>query len=339
VQSTDIEYRKKIKNKMIKAITVHEFGGPEVLKSESIELPEPGEEEVRLKHLAIGVNYIDTYYRTGLYPVDLPYVPGEEGIGIIEQMGSSVTGFNTGDRVAYATISQDAYASARNIHYKELVPVPDELSDQQVASSLTRGLTAEYLLFRCHQLKPGQSILVHAAAGGVGSVTCQWAKALGATVFGTVSSVEKVEQAKRFGCDEVIVYTEQSFSEVIKDKTNGELLDVVYDGVGKATLSESMQCVKPRGLLVSYGNASGAPDPLNILDLSKQGSIYLTRPKLYDYTRDRTELMNAAKRYFDALIENTIKLPEIITLPLEEAHKAHEMLQDRNRKALPVLVP
>lgn len=323
----------------MQAIRVHQHGGPDVLTLENILLPEPTAEEVRIRHTAIGVNFIDTYYRTGLYPATLPYVPGEEGVGIIEQVGSAVSEFKQGDRVAYATISQDAYAESRNLHYKELVSVPDELTHTQVASSLTRGLTAEYLLFRCYELQAGQSILVHAAAGGVGSITCQWAKALGATVYGTVSNQEKVELAKQYGCDEVIVYTEQSFREVIQDKTNRDLLDVVYDGVGKATLAESVQCVKPRGLLVSYGNASGAPDLLNILDLAKQGSIYLTRPRLYDYTRDRSELIDSAQRYFNALKENTIILPQTISLPLAEAQQAHEILEDRNNHTIPVLIP
>jgi len=324
---------------MIKAITVHEFGGPEVLKLEDIDIADPGHDEVRIKQTAIAVNYIDTYYRTSLYPTKLPFVPGEEGAGIIEQLGDSVTDFKIGDRVAYATVSLGAYSSSRNINHKALIPIPDELSDQQVASSLTRGLTAEYLLFRCHQLQAGQSILVHAAAGGVGSLTCQWAKSMGATVFGTVGDASKINAAKQNGCDEVIVYSEQNVSEVIKDKTRGELLDVVYDGIGKATLSESIQCVKPRGLLVSFGNASGAPEPVAVLQLSRQGSIYLTRPRLVDYTKDRSELLKSADRYFVALREGEVRIPEYITLPLEQAHKAHEMIEDRHKKALPVLVP
>ena len=323
----------------MKAVRVHKHGGPEVLQLETIDLPEPGPEEVRLKHKAIGVNYIDTYYRSGLYPVTLPYVPGEEGIGVIEQVGSEEAQFNVGERVAYATSSQGAYAESRNIHYKELVPAPDTLDDIQVASSLTRGLTAEYLLFRCYPLQKGDSILIHAAAGGVGSLSCQWAKALGATVYGTVGSKAKVHLAEQYGCDEVIVYTEESFYDIIKNKTNGRLLDVVYDGVGKATLNESMQCVKPRGTLVSFGNASGVPEPVRVLDLSKQGSIYLTRPTLYDYTRDRAELVTAARRYFNALLDGQIKLPEIVPLALEQAQQAHEILEDRSRYAIPVLIP
>lgn len=324
---------------MVKAVIVRSHGGPDVLKVGDIEIAAPGPDEVRIKQTAIAVNYIDTYYRIGLYPTNLPFVPGEEGAGIIEQLGGSVTDFKIGDRVAYATVSLGAYSSSRNINHKALIPIPDELSDQQVASSLTRGLTAEYLLFRCHQLQAGQSILVHAAAGGVGSLTCQWAKKMGATVFGTVGNASKVDIAKQNGCDEVIVYTEQNLSEVVRDKTRGELLDVVYDGIGKATLSESIQCVKPRGLLVSFGNASGAPEPVDVLQLSRQGSIYLTRPRLVDYTKDRSELLKSADRYFSALREGEVRLPEYITLTLEQAHRAHEMIQDRNNKVIPVLIP
>ncbi len=324
---------------MVYAVMLRNFGGPEVLEPENIELPAPSAHEVRLRQTAIGVNFIDTYFRTGLYPVDLPFVPGEEGIGIIEAVGSSVKEFRTGERVAYSTNYHNSYLSHKNIAAQELVPVPEKLTDSQVVSSLLRGLTAEYLLFRCYTLKEGQSVLVHAAAGGVGSILCQWAKNLGARVFGTVSSPEKTELARRYGCDEVIDYSKDSFLEVIQEKTAGELVDVVYDGVGRMTFNDSLQCVKPRGLLVSFGNASGAPEPLNVLDLSKQGSIFLTRPRLTDYTMDPVEYRTAANRYLSILKNDQITLPDTIEIPLKEASRAHQLLEDRSVTATPVLVP
>jgi len=321
-----------------RVVIIREFGGPEVLKSDSVSLAEPGPDEVRINQTAVGVNYIDTYYRTGLYPLDLPFIPGEEAVGIIEKLGSAVDGFQIGDRVAYASV-RGAYAEQRNISSHAIVPLADVLPDRQIAASLTRGLTAEYLLFRCHALESGHTILVHAAAGGVGSITCQWAKSMGATVFGTVGNAAKIQTAKQNGCDEVMVHTEEKVSDVIRDKTRGEMVDVVYDGVGRDTLIDSIHCVKPRGLVVSFGNASGAPAPLDILELSRQGSVYITRPRLYDYLSSKSELMNAAKNYFDALADNKINFPDIVTLPLSEASRAHEILQDRSIKEVPVLIP
>ncbi len=324
---------------MVKAIFVHEYGGPEVLKIGTYTPDTPSKTAVKIKHTAIGVNYIDTYYRTGLYPTTLPFIPGEEAVGVIEEIGSDVKQLKVGDRVAYATISLGAYSESRVIDSNSVIPIPEELPDIKIAASLTRGLTAEYLLFRSHDLQAGQTILVHAAAGGVGSIICQWAKNMGAIVYGTVGDSSKIKIAKKYGCDDVIVHSEESVSEIVRDKTKGELLDVVYDGIGCATLKESIRCVKPRGLLVSFGNASGAPEPIDVLELSRQGSIFLTRPRLSDYTNTRIELMAAAKKYFDALIDNQVKLSNIVTIPLEEAYKAHEILQDRKEQAFPVLIP
>lgn len=324
---------------MIEAIRIYQFGKPDVMQIENIELPVPAANEVRLKQTSIGVNFIDTYFRSGLYPVSLPFTPGEEGVGIIEQVGEDVTEFQTGERVAYCTNHHNGYMSHRNINQDELLKIPEGLKDVDIVTSLLRGLTAEYLLFRCFPLQSGHSILVHAAAGGTGAILCQWASILGATVFGTASNTEKLSLAKDYGCDEVINYTERNFVDVVNEKTAGALLDVVYDGVGKATFADSMRCVKPRGMMVSFGNASGAPDPVNVLDLSSQGSIYLTRPKLSDYIHTKEELRSSAARYFNLLTEHHIRLPKVVELPLKDAARAHNILMDRSISEIPVLIP
>ncbi len=323
---------------MASAILVSHCGGPEVLEMGTVNLSAPGPHEVRIRHTAIGVNYIDTYYRSGLYKVDLPFIPGEEAVGVVEDTGAGASDVKVGDRVAYVSVP-GAYCTQRIIHSDALVPVPDHLSDQQIAASLTRGLTAEYLLFRCYTVTAGRRILVYAAAGGVGSIVCQWAKSLGAMVIGAVGDPAKIPLAEKNGCDEVIVYTQVRPSERVRDITRGGMVDVVYDGVGRDTLPDSICCVKPRGLVVCFGNASGAPEPLDVLALSRQGSVYLTRPRLHDYVCDKTELTRAAKRYFEALTGHKVNVPESVTLPLPEAKTAHEILQDRSKTVIPVITP
>ena len=321
------------------AVIVREFGGPEVLKLEKIVLPDLAAKEVLIKQTAIGVNFIDTYFRTGLYPIELPFTPGEEGIGFIEEVGSDVTEFKIGDRVAYSTNYHNSYMSYKILGQEELISVPNDLTDAQVASSLLRGLTAEYLLFRCYQLQAEQTVLIHAVTGGIGAILCQWAKQLGARVFGTVGSKDKIELAKYYGCDEVIDYEKDSFLKVIREKTNGALVDVVYDSVGKVTLEESLRCVKQRGLLVSFGNASGAPNPINVMDILSQGSIFFTRPKLADYINNHQDYTSAASNYLSMLSTGKISVPKTIELPLKDAEQAHRLLADRSVIEIPLLIP
>ncbi len=321
------------------ASVIHETGDPEVFQFEEIELLEPDSDEVLLRHTAIGVNYLDTYYRSGLYPIDLPAILGDEAVGIIKKTGNDVVDFKIGDRVAYPACKGGGYAEVRVINSKQIVPVPESISDETVAASLLRGMTVEYLVNRLYQIKSGDTILVHAAAGGVGLILCQWAKHLGATVIGTVSTESKVTIAKEHGCDFPIVYTKVDFVEEVKKITEGKMIDVVYDGIGKKTFMDSLDCLRPRGLMVSFGNASGKPDPLDVLELSKKGSLFITRPTLFEYARKYSELLAGAKAYFDMLEQDIIKIKIGKRFPLKAAAEAHLYLQDRNQIGSPILLP
>ncbi|WP_288356037.1 quinone oxidoreductase [uncultured Cycloclasticus sp.] len=317
---------------------IYQTGDSSVFKLDTSLIEEPKAQQVLLKQTAIGVNYIDTYFRSGLYPIDLPATLGDEAVGVIEQVGEGVTEFSVGQRVAYSA-AKGAYTQYRVIDINELVPIPDNIDDKSVATSLLRGMTVEYLFCRLHELKPSDVILIHAAAGGVGQIACQWARAIGATVIGTVSSAEKARIAKRNGCDFVINYTEQDFVKAVDEITNGQKVDVVYDGVGKDTFTQSLDCLRVRGLMVSFGNASGKPDPFDVLELSKKGSLYLTRPTLYHYTRNRQEILDSAARYLAMLEKGHINIQVGESFALSDVAKAHDYLVQRNRIGSPVLIP
>jgi len=318
---------------------IHQTGNPDSFSLEQTNIRAPLPDEVVIKHTAIGVNYIDSYYRSGLYPTELPAIIGGEAVGIIDSIGSNVTEFTIGERVAYSAAKGGAYSQYTTINVRELVIVPDSLASDIVASSLLRGMTVEYLMCRLYPLKRGQTVLIHAAGGGVGLLACQWAKAIGAGVIGTVSSAEKADIARQHGCDFPIIYTKDDFAQQVIELTKGEKVDVVYDGIGKTTFMKSLDCLKPRGMMVSFGNASGKPDPLDILELTKRGSLFLSRPTLYDYTRDRSELVESARRYFIMLEKGLIKVPAIKTFALKDAASAHHYLSKRSRTKTPILLP
>jgi NADPH2:quinone reductase len=323
----------------VKAIVIRQHGGPEVLTYEDVEVGEPGPGEVRIRHTAIGVNFIDSYKRAGLYPVEFPAIIGDEGVGVVEAVGAGVTEFRLGDRVGYGAIHGGAYAERRLGAACDLIGIPDGIDDEVAAASVLRGLTCEYLVRRLYPLKRGETVLVHAAAGGLGLILCQWCKHIGATVIGTVSSEAKAEVARTHGCDHPILYTEVDFADMVKAITGGKLCDVVYDSVGKDTFMKSLDCVRPRGMMVSFGNASGKPDPFDVLELSKRGSLFLTRPTLYAYTRDRGELVAAAAAYFDLVRSGAIKVTIGNRFPLRDAGAAHRALTDRSRTGAPILIP
>ncbi len=314
---------------MTHAIRFHKTGGPEVLSWEEVQVGKPGPGEARLRHTAVGLNYIDTYQRSGLYPVSLPSGLGGEGAGIVEEVGPGVSDIKVGDRVAYAGGPLGAYAETRLIPADRLVVLPPGISDQQGAAMMLKGMTAQYLVRRTYRVKPGDTILFHAAAGGVGLIACQWAKSLGATVIGTVGSDDKVKLAKEHGCDHVIVYTREDFVARVVEITKGEKLPVVYDAVGKDTFMKSLDCLKPLGLMVSFGQASGAIGPFDAGVLAQKGSLYLTRPTLVTYTAKRADLLATAKDLFDAVQSGAVKIEIHQTYPLKEVAQAHRDLQGR----------
>ena len=323
---------------MPKAIRIHETGGPEVLRWEDVELGRPGPGEALLRQTAIGLNFIDTYHRTGLYPLPLPAVLGMEGAGMVEEVGADVTEVKPGDRVAYAGVL-GAYTERRLIAADRLVPLPDGVSDIQAAAMMLKGMTAEYLLLRTHPVQRGETILVHAAAGGVGLIMCQWAKHLGATVIGTVGSDEKAELARANGCHHPIVYTRENFTERVRALTGGAGVPVVYDSVGKDTFLGSLDCLRPLGLMVSFGNASGAVPPFNIGLLAQKSSLFLTRPVLMAYTAKREDLLSCARALFEVVASGVVKIKLERTWPLEDAASAHRELEGRRTTGSTVLIP
>lgn len=313
---------------MVHAIRVHEAGGPEVLHWEEVGIGDPGPGQVRLRQQAVGLNYIDVYHRTGLYPQPLPFTPGTEGAGTVEAVGENVTGLKPGERVAYAGPT-GGYAEERLIDADRLVKLPDEIPFQQAAAMMLQGMTVRMLLRGVHSVQPGETILVHAAAGGVGLIMCQWAKAIGATVIGTVSTDEKAEMARAHGCDYPIIYTRQDFVTEVERITGGAKLPVVYDSVGKDTFLKSLDCLHPRGLMVSYGNASGSPDPIPPNLLAQKGSLFLTRPTLFHYIAKREELEQSANELFDMVLSGKVKIEIGQTFPLKDAAEAHCALEAR----------
>jgi NADPH2:quinone reductase len=322
-----------------KAIRVHQTGGPEVLRLEEIEVPPPGRGEALIRHTAIGVNYIDTYHRSGLYALNLPTGLGSEGAAIVEAIGPGVTEASVGDRVAYASGPVGAYAGWRVIPADRLVRIPSSISDDQAASMMLKGLTAQYLLRRTYRVKPGDRILVHAAAGGVGSILAQWARHLGATVIGTAGSDEKVAIAKAHGCAHAVNYRVEKFSEAVRRITEGRGVHAVYDGVGKDTFVESLDCLAPFGLMASFGNASGPVAPFNIMLLAQKGSLFLTRPTLFTYIQRREDLVAGAEELFGVVSMGVVRVEVKQRFPLAEAARAHEALEARRTVGSTVLMP
>ena len=324
---------------MTHAIRLHQTGAPELMQWESIALPRPAAGEVRLRHHAIGLNYIDTYHRSGLYPLPLPSGLGQEAAGVVEAVGEGVSEVAVGDRVAYATAPLGAYAEARNVPADVLVPLPDALSFEQGAAMLMQGLTAQYLLRRTYRVQAGDTILVHAAAGGVGTIMCQWAKALGATVIGTVGSEHKAELARANGCEHPIVYTRENFARRVRELTDGEGVPVVFDSIGKDTFMDSLACLRPLGLMVSFGNASGAVPPVDIGVLARMGSLFLTRPTLFTYAARRSDLLAMASELFDLVVAGTLRVEINQRYALKDVAQAHRDLEGRRTSASSILLP
>ncbi|QTL02375.1 quinone oxidoreductase [Aquabacter sp. L1I39] len=324
---------------MVAAIRVHRTGGPEVLTFETITVPPPGPGEVQIRHTAIGLNFIDTYFRTGLYKApQMPFIPGNEGAGEVVAVGEHVNDFHAGDRVAYAG-AMGAYAEVRNIPASVLVHLPAAIDDRTAAAMMLKGMTAQYLVRRTYEVKAGDTILIQAAAGGVGLILSQWAHALGATVIGTVGSKDKAELALANGVDHVVLYREEDFVHRVKEITSGKMCDVVYDGVGQATYPASLDCLKPRGLWVSFGNASGAITNFDLLTLSQKGSLYATRPTLGTYVATREELLATANDLFEMVIKGAVKIPVHQTYALKDAERAHRDLEGRATTGSTLLLP
>jgi NADPH2:quinone reductase len=315
---------------------MHEAGGPEVLKWEEVDVGDPGSGQVRIRQEAAGLNFIDVYHRTGLYPQEMPFIPGVEGAGIVEALGTNVTNVKEGDRVAYAG-PIGGYAEERLIDADRLVKLPDGISCEQAAGMMLQGMTAQMLLRSVYRVKDGDTILVHAAAGGVGLIMCQWATALGATVIGTVSTEDKAELARANGCAHPILYTSQDFVAEVSRIMNGGKLPVVYDSVGRDTFMKSLDCLRPRGLMVSFGNASGSPDPMPPHILAQKGSLYLTRPTLYNYIATRAELQESAGELFDIVSSGKVKVEIKQRFPLKDAAEAHRQLEARKTTGSTIL--
>ena len=323
---------------MAHAIRIHQHGGPEVMQWESVDVPAPGPGQVRLKQHAVGVNYIDTYQRSGLYKMQLPFTPGSEGAGEVVAVGSGVADFKVGDRGAYAG-AIGGYAEERVMPADRLVKLPNSIDYKTAAAMMLQGMTVRYLLRQTYKVGPGTTMLLHAAAGGIGLIASQWAKHLGATVIGTVSSPEKAELARAHGCAHVINYKTEDFVKRTRELTNGQGVDVVYDGVGKDTYPGSLDCLKPLGLWVTFGNASGAIANFDILSLSAKGSLYATRPTLQTYVAKREDLLANANELFDVVSKGIVKIAVNHTYPLKDAAQAHRDLEGRKTTGSIVLLP
>lgn len=325
---------------MTHAIRIHETGGPEVLRWETVEVGDPGPGEARVRHAAVGLNFIDVYHRSGLYPVsELPSGIGLEAAGVVEAVGAGVAEVAAGDRVAYAFPPLGAYAEARVMPTHHLVKLPDDIDDRTAAAMMLQGLTAHYLLRRTYRVQPGDWILVHAAAGGVGLIACQWASYLGAHVIGTVGNDEKAELAKAHGCEHPIVYTREEFPTRVRELTDGEGVAAVYDSVGKKTFQGSLDSLRPMGILVSFGNASGPVAPFEPAALSAKGSLFLTRPTLMDYTRRREDLLMGARELFDLVLNGRVQIEVRQTYALQEAAQAHRDLEARRTTGSTIMLP
>lgn len=324
----------------IQTIQIEETGGPEVMRLQTVQLGEPAPGQVQVRHTAIGLNFIDTYHRSGLYPLEhLPSGLGLEAAGIVEKLGEGVTDVAIGDRVAYATGPVGAYCEARNVAARLVVTLPDDISDQDAASMMLKGMTVEYLIHRCFPVKSGMTVLLHAAAGGVGLLACQWLRALGVHVIGTVGSDEKAELAKAHGCTHTINYSHEDVVARVREITAGAGVPVVYDSVGKATFARSIDCLAPRGTLVGFGNASGAAGAFDPLVLARKGSLFLTRPTLFHYVATREELLLSANTLFDVVRKGLVDVSPRQLWRLSEARIAHVALQSRATVGASVLLP
>jgi len=316
---------------MAKAVRIYETGGPEVLRFEDFDPGKPGAGEVLLRQEAVGLNFIDVYFRNGLYPLaTLPSIIGMEGAGVVTEIGEGVKEVAVGDRVAYADV--------RLIPADRLVKLPEDISTRKAAAVMLQGMTARYLLRGCYKVSAGDTILIHAAAGGVGSIVCQWAKYLGATVIGTVGSDQKAESAGNKGCDYPIVYTREDFAQRIKEITEGRGVNVVYDSVGKTTFEKSLSCLRPMGMMVSFGQSSGPVPPFDLSILSAKGSLFLTRPSLLTYTARREDLLAHARDLFEVIEKGVVKIEIYQTYPLAEASRAHRDLEERKTMGSSILL-
>ena len=325
---------------MVAAVRVHKHGGPEVLTYEDIDVPAPGKGQIHVKQHAAGINFIDTYFRSGLYPspVGMPFVAGNEGAGQVTAVGEGVTDIKVGDRVGYV-VALGAYAGERNMPADRAVKLPDSISYEQAAGMMLKGMTVQYLLNRTFKVQKGMNILIHAAAGGVGLILCQWANALGANVIGTVGSKEKADLAKANGCHHTILYSTENFVDRVKQITNGALCEVVYDGIGKTTFPASLDCIKPLGMFVSFGSASGPITAFDINLLQQKGSLFATRPTLNTYAAKRADLLDIANDLFKYVGSGQVKIPVNQTYPLKDAQKAHVDLESRKTTGSSILIP
>lgn len=325
---------------MSQAVRIHETGGPEVLRLETVDLPEPGPGQARVRHTAVGINYIDTYHRTGVYPLpSLPHGLGTEASGVVEALGSGVEDLAVGARVTYISGVPGTYAEHGLVPADRLVPIPDDVTDEVAAAALLKGMTVEYLVRRTYRVTKGETVLLHAAAGGVGLIACQWLREIGARVIGTVSTEEKAAIAEAHGCTHPIVYTQEDFVERVREITGGAGVPVVYDSVGASTFEKSLDCLEPRGLYVGFGNASGKPPPFDMGLLAQKGSLFLTRPTLFDYVRARRDLLASANHLFGLIGTGEIKIDVRQRWPLAEAAEAHRALESRQTVGASVLVP
>ena len=323
----------------MKAVKIKKNGGPEVLEVEDITLRKPINDEVLIEHVAIGLNYIDTYHRSGLYPLMLPCGLGMEASGIIREAGPNVSGFSVGDKVAYASVPLGAYSSHRLFKTKSLVKVPNKIDLTLAATLMTKGLTTFYLLYKTYPVNSGETILFHAAAGGVGQIFCQWAKSLGCRVIGTVGSDEKIILAKNNGCDEVINYSKEDFSKKVMELTEGKGVPVVYDGVGKSTFEKSVKCLKERGMMISFGNASGALDPIDVPKSLQPKGLFFVRPSMGQYLHTRQELDEASKTLFEKISSGKVKVEIFKKYKLDDVKQAHIDMESRKIVGPAVIIP
>ena len=324
---------------MTKAIRCFKNGGPEVMEYVDVEVGEPGPSEARVRHHAIGLNYIDVYFRTGLYPQPLPSGIGMEGAGVVEAIGAGVTEVKVGDRVAYACRPPGAYAEARVMRAADLVVLPDAIDFETAAAMMLQGMTVQYLFRRTFRLQGGETILFHAAAGGVGLIACQWAKALGVTMIGTVGSDEKAELAKAHGCTHTINYNKEDFLARVKEITGGKGVPVVYDSIGADTFIKSLDCLSPLGMMVSYGSASGPVPPFSLQELASRGSLFITRPTLFAYTASRSDLVATANELFDMVVSGKVKIDINQRYALKDVQQAHIDLESRKTTGSTILLP
>ena len=323
----------------MKEVKIKKTGGPDVINLEEINLGKPQDDEVLIEHVAIGLNYIDTYHRSGLYPLTLPTGLGMEASGIIKEVGANVSNFSVGDKVAYAAVPLGAYSTHRIYKTKNLVKVPEGIDLNIAASIMTKGLTTFYLLHKTYAVSSGETILFHAAAGGVGQIFCQWAKSLGVKVIGTVGSDEKIQLAKKNGCDEVINYSKEDFAKKVMELTDGKGVPVVYDGVGKSTFEKSTQCLKTRGMMVSFGNASGALSPIDVTKILQPKGLYFIRPSMGQYLSNSKELNEASKVLFEKISSEKVKVEIFKKYKLEDAQQAHIDLESRKITGPAIIIP